>query len=340
MNLLNDEYQHTLELYTAKKFNFSVIQTSTSTYIQAGKNRRIYTKPEEEINDIIPNNELFIFKMVQANAKKVKDNFPILDSEDVNYILYSDSMGTIPEYNDFLEFDIKSCYAAAALEMGIIDEKTYNRLKDLSKRARLMAIGSLAKKQTEIRYVNGQPQEPEPKPAPLRHLFFNIAKFVGERMIKIMSEVPSALFFWVDAIFAPKEEAEKILSLIGYECTVKPIKKIKIKKVGTAIKATLYMPEVLNRPKKTFIFGQNQRQETARSAKEKKEQATQATQQASQEDIKDAILNIFGKETADSRDLKNLIRQTDEEYSLLLTAEKYAGNDLQKRAYWLIKYIF
>ena len=79
---------------------------------------------------------------------------------------------------------------------------------------RLLALGSLATKRTTTTYKKGvlkitdtvQNETTAP-------VFYHIAFLLGEIMSQILEEVPEAYFFWVDAVFIPKEAAKKVKAI-------------------------------------------------------------------------------------------------------------------------------
>lgn len=122
-------------------------------------------------------------------------------------------------YEGVTELDVNSAYWLIAYRRGIISKRTYQKgLEDVSKMARLVALGSLAtvKRHYEYDTETGKYLECEAEyNERTRSYFFDIAKELDIIMARII-QTHHVLFYWVDAFIlydyhaaAVKAELEK-----------------------------------------------------------------------------------------------------------------------------------
>lgn len=124
-------------------------------------------------------------------------------AEDVHYV----SVATVPEGHTFVnvcEVDIDQAYWETAYQLEIIDEKLYHRGSkgSISKKARLTALGSLAKKKYRYHYTGDKyEQEVDSEPL-LENLWFTICKRVSDVMHEVIDNLgKDFIFYWVDGIY-------------------------------------------------------------------------------------------------------------------------------------------
>lgn len=231
-NLSVKSYENLKRVYIKLGLSFNEVETSTAVYMVGKSSRRSYCGKEKE--KPLPMGQMWLFKRVKSEALQVVDNYAEIGSSEVKYCIYNKSLTEWKGQEEIFEIDINAAYPTAARNMGIITGDTYNKLmsEKVSKKVRLIAIGSLASRKKITKYEKGQQVgEPDKPKNPTRKLFFHISKTIGQHMFNVMQQVPECLFYWVDAIFCPASKVNTVLSLLPYECKVKKIDKITCKKV-------------------------------------------------------------------------------------------------------------
>ena len=126
-------------------------------------------------------------------------------------------------YTDMVELDLNAAYWNKALQLGYITKGMYEKAfnPEISKKARLVALGSLAKTtyiyendmNGGVKYIGKEPEKTE-------GIFFHIANEVAKDLVILSTQIPSYLFYWVDALFFSQsdlEKANKIVKALGYE---------------------------------------------------------------------------------------------------------------------------
>ena len=124
--------------------------------------------------------------------------------------------------------DIKSAYWQTAYMMGLLSEEIYregNDVSKISKKTRLAAIGSLAKKTTVYEYDGVKQRVLESKSEETEFLWNIITSKVGNVLIDVSKSLKEDLiFFWVDGIYlSSKSAANKAVSVFkkhGYDCQI------------------------------------------------------------------------------------------------------------------------
>ena len=168
--------------------------------------------------------DLSLISMVKRDAKKfLEEKGEIsVSSGDVRYI---DFNMNIPcgQYTDVAEFDLNSAYWELAKYHGFISDKTYNFAKKktkkgeplISKKGRLVALGSIATSTMSYRYVKGKYEDLDEKRLPTSGMFFTCAKEVADQMTRAMDTFGNDLFFYyVDAIFCTRKVSPDMCQFI------------------------------------------------------------------------------------------------------------------------------
>jgi hypothetical protein len=158
---------------------------------------------------------------------------------------YQRVKNTIVKDAKAIQIDINAAYITAVKNFGLLSADSYNKffieeteekrlikksnssrhkghngeIYKYSKDSRLIAVGSLAQDKKISTYIKGKKVKEErqynEKEA---NVFWSAAAEVGRIMIEILENC-QGYFFWVDAIFIPKQQAEKakeILKSYGY----------------------------------------------------------------------------------------------------------------------------
>lgn len=139
-------------------------------------------------------------------------------------------------YSGVCEIDVNSAYWKCAKDLGYINKDLYEEGNDperVSKKTRLMALGSCAKK-TEIKEVYFQDGELKEDftitEEPTEVFWDNITFTFGNAMNEVYSIFESDMFgFWVDAVFCRTASAAKVrqtFTKMGY-----PVKLVRLDKI-------------------------------------------------------------------------------------------------------------
>ena len=170
--------------------------------------------------------------------------------------------------SELYEIDLNSAYWEASLKLGIIDRPTfdYGKQKKISKKARLISLGALAKR-TYITSFNGDSYSKlivkESETAPL---FFACAQETIRKIatLKILCE-NKYLFYWCDAIiFRGNENLEKCENWLKSEnipYKIIPLTKVVVNKdkinVYSNIKGKEYRYFTFQSSKKPYLYNSN-----------------------------------------------------------------------------------
>jgi hypothetical protein len=174
--------------------------------------------------------ELHIIKQVRHDiikydlAKKIPSAFKkkAIVKKNVLYYNYSDSIQRNTQLGPCVEIDLSAAYWETAYKLGLITDELYKKGEGISKRTRLAAIGSLAKRKL-IRAFDGQKEYTIiDKRRETSYLWDVICYHVS----LVMQDAAKAagkdfLFFWTDALFVNEKAAKKVVSCFtkhGYNC--------------------------------------------------------------------------------------------------------------------------
>lgn len=183
-------------------------------------------------------------------------------AKDIFYYRFRDLKPGI--YTGVSELDVNSAYWIIAKRRGIITEKTYREgLTDVSKMARLVALGSLATVRRHYEYdpdtnqYHEQTAEYNPR---TRSYFFDIAKELDLIMARIIQDY-QVLFYWVDAFILFDFHANQVRAALdqeGLPCKLVPLDRVVVtplrsgrKAVRVETKAGKVKPFILGNPEQT-----------------------------------------------------------------------------------------
>jgi len=157
---------------------------------------------------------------------------------------------------NYFEIDLNAAYWYFAHKNGFISEEIFKdglNLKKFTKKARLMALGSLATVHNTLEFNGKNYGELTTEINPTSPLFFKCAydtSLLIQKIQKLIGE--DFLFFWVDAIFFKNEKnIKKIINFVelnGLKAKIKPIYKV-IKN-----SETLEIYEALDKKPKIYNF--------------------------------------------------------------------------------------
>lgn len=145
--------------------------------------------------------------------------------------------------DDVLEIDIDEAYWQTAYLLGVIPEGLYNEGRkengQISKVARLVALGSLAKKTSLYEFKGNKIVKRKVERMELtENVWYTICKRVSDVMGEaMMAAGKDFLFYWVDGIYmrnTPEamSRVAKVFTDWGYQWKVRPIQKIEFEVKG------------------------------------------------------------------------------------------------------------
>lgn len=212
--LISDMFSHK----TFKKFDYTIDELrfimSVRSYVMKNE---IYLQPHFQDNQVF--------------------------AEDVHYI----SVARVPigkTFDNVCEVDIDQAYWETAYQLGIINDTIYAKgaKGNISKKARLTALGSLARKKYNYKFKGEKLLDTIIEKEPLlENLWFTICKRVSDVMHEVIKELGrDFIFYWVDGIYfqnTPKnvQKAMSIFIKNGYNSKFKKINQIRFHERGFAV---------------------------------------------------------------------------------------------------------
>jgi hypothetical protein len=164
-------------------------------------------------------------------------------SEDVHYVKVSRvPVGQL--FKNVCEVDIDQAYWETAYQLGIVDDKLYQRGSkgNISKKARLTALGSLARKTYNYKFQGDKLLETIVDREPLlENIWFTICKRVSDVMHEVIAELgKDFIFYWVDGIYMVNspENVQKAMGIFiknGYNSKFKKINQILFHEKGFVV---------------------------------------------------------------------------------------------------------
>jgi len=224
VNETAERFDELRKFYEKMNLRYSIVETGQTLCLQTPGGLMAY---KDRSGGLIPQNELFVFGMVDRDAKAFLNTgapfcrLPRL----IPYGLY-DAAVKEGSTEELIQIDIRAAYPTAAKALGIVSPKTYGVLTSerISKPTRLAALGSLATRK-RISDYKGETllgtREERKNDGQTAPLFFETAAKVGGDMRAILEKTQSgAAFFWVDAFFCrPGHEGQVsyLLQESGYQ---------------------------------------------------------------------------------------------------------------------------
>lgn len=231
---------------------WELVQTKNNSYISVGGKGKFYETETGSNKGKMSIKELSAISIVSSELKKFA---PTLLSHEKDYTkidLFNKYSYKAREgyFEDYIQIDINSAYLSALKNAGAISQKTYDLFfevedlkkitprklafksenKDyksrsggilrLSKRCRLIAVGAIASRKNITFYKGAEKINTDEKyNKEWANVFFYGAYLVGKVMSEILEKC-KGLFYWVDCIFAPKNQYDEIVQILernGFE---------------------------------------------------------------------------------------------------------------------------
>ena len=217
IKVVNGNYEIMSDLFNHKTINKTTYSPSELQFIRAVKNYIV----KQDIH-LLPQFEKQYF------------------AEDVHYIKVAHvPIGEV--FTNVYEVDIDEAYWKTAHLLGVINDKIYQRGQkgNISKQARLTALGTLAKKVYLYQFKGNKLEKVNTETDPLlQNIWFTICKRVSDVMnecIRAMGK--DFIFYWVDGIYMKGGiksvgKCEEIFTNYGYNVKFKKIKQIYFHETG------------------------------------------------------------------------------------------------------------
>lgn len=253
-----------------------LIDSGTPHKTEITRNRRLITILNAEYSfsetSIDPKNLNFIKQtkrlLIEAKAEHTT-------ASDVNFFFVGANNGATHFLKNVVEVDITKAYWFAAYHLGYINKNHLDKGLEIDKVSRLVAIGSAATIKWSMNFDGREYTNFEESISPEgRNAFFTICKRVSAAISSAMGD--TGFLAWVDAVFCPADEAERVeaaLEDFGFTSKRKNIrwawfrdlkecKKMTFMEVG---KETEKMTEIRI---KTFTFAKRHAKSGKKTAKE------------------------------------------------------------------------
>jgi len=156
-------------------------------------------------------NELALIKSVKDYV--IKNNIKaIAQRKNIRYIDKA-ILKNATFKNDLYEIDLKSAYWNYAYKFKFISKDIYERGNDtnkISKKARLIALGNLAKRSYEMEFNGSEFGKSEIIESDnTQDIFFKVSQKTDSVMTRLkLIAAKDYLFYWVDAVFVKSERAK------------------------------------------------------------------------------------------------------------------------------------
>ena len=221
IEVVNGNYQLMSNLFNAKTFKKSEYTVDELRFV---KNVRKH----------IIKNEVYLEERFQENQ---------IFSEDVHYI----RVARVPmgkTFTNVCEVDIDQAYWETAFQLGMITEVIYaeGRNGKISKKCRLTALGSLARKKYKYTYKGDKLIDSIVESEPLlENLWFTICKRVSDVMNEVIEAIGKEfIFYWVDGIYMHNtpDNVSKAMNVFlnwGYQSKFKRINQINFHEKGFTV---------------------------------------------------------------------------------------------------------
>ncbi len=221
IKVVNGNYELISEMFAHKTFKKSDYTIDELRFI---KSVRLYIKK----------NEIYLMPQFQDNQ---------VFSTDVHYVRVA-RVPMFKKFDNVCEVDIDQAYWETAYQLGLIDDAIYVKGSkgNISKKARLTALGSLAKKKYNYHFKGDKLLDTIIEKEPLlENLWFTVCKRVSDVMHNVIAELGSDfIFYWVDGIYFKNtpENVSKAMSVFidnGYNSKFKKINQIYFHETGFTV---------------------------------------------------------------------------------------------------------
>jgi len=142
-------------------------------------------------------------------------------------------------FHNIYEIDLNNAYWNTALNLSLISKSTYDKGLELSKQARLVAVGSAASRKNHFMY-DGSDYEythTDENTAGISS-FFRISEYIAEIVSDFFRKY-NLIMYWVDAVFSYEDNVQDIcsyLDLVGMPYKIRKIDLLEYERTAEKVK--------------------------------------------------------------------------------------------------------
>lgn len=206
-----DRYKHIKEALIRSGETFIMEETTYTRKIRFENKNLIFNEDGNGDNIL-----LALINTVRRDAKKYIETNVIPADFQCDFFKLVDK----PPKTVISKVDVSGAYWHAAINLGLISEKTDHYLKSKykttkeMKKARLKALGSLATRKKIYTFVNGCLIETEDKVEETKEAYMYICFIIDQLMSDTALQVPGAFYYYWDCIFTDKRTAKDVIDYI------------------------------------------------------------------------------------------------------------------------------
>lgn len=217
-------------------------QTNTTTYTaRIVRNVGEMQKVELFYDSIMLRRTFILSQQLKNQIRKNQHKIPNHETDRIRYCVYNYPKlipNTIIE--DVYEIDLNSAYTHCAYNLGLIDQKLFDKMQKADKITRLKCLGSIATRNVMQLFDDGKPLDIYVKEdATLRKSWFYIVRTIDNILLKFAEMYDNFLFFYVDGIYVQgSSNVESIMSQLNemlYPCKLQKDITIKVGKQGNLL---------------------------------------------------------------------------------------------------------
>lgn len=194
-----DNYKLALKMVRASGLPYTIVRTNYTLDIQSAI-LNIYF-----MTNMLSRHPFILYPMIKRDIINSGIEKPEISKSELKYFSFNE-LEILRKTNgkDVYNIDIKSAYANALNNYGLLTEKTFNYLSNVDKTDRLAAMGMLASSYDTFKFdgINREPYEDSTFTKDTEIWFLLAVYEIQKIMIHIMQMIGGDfLFFWVDGVF-------------------------------------------------------------------------------------------------------------------------------------------
>ena len=154
----------------------------------------------------------FIARVKKYAQSLPEDMIPIIDTSEISYIHQHIAIDGLV-YDNVYEIDLNAAFWEFAKKRSYISDKLYDfGLNEVSKKARLISLGNLAKRTAIMKYNGSKFEKMQFLISDTEGIFFDVSKMTADTMSNLQFMLGGCfLFYWCDAIFVQGLRSVKIV---------------------------------------------------------------------------------------------------------------------------------
>ena len=151
----------------------------------------------------------FIAKVKKYALSLHKNMYPDIDVTTIPYVNYGFIKENTLYTENLFEIDLNQAFWQFAKRRGYINDILYNEgINKVSKKARLISLGNLAKRTAVMKYNGNEFEQVEFEKSDTENIFFAVSKMTADTMSNLQYFLGIGfLFYWCDAVFVQGEHS-------------------------------------------------------------------------------------------------------------------------------------